>query len=65
MEDVNNPYLPFGGVGKSGMGRYHGKYSFQTFSYKRSILDKANWLDMPVRYPPYNSKMKLVKFFVR
>jgi aldehyde dehydrogenase (NAD+) len=60
-----NPYLPFGGVGKSGMGRYHGKYSFQTFSYKRSFLDKANWIDIPVRYPPYKGKMKIMKWFIR
>jgi len=60
-----NPYLPFGGIGKSGMGRYHGKYSFQTFSYKRSFLNKANWIDMPVRYPPYDGKMKIVKWFFK
>jgi aldehyde dehydrogenase (NAD+) len=60
-----NPNLPFGGVGKSGMGRYHGKYSFQTFSYKRSFLDKATWLDIPVRYPPYGNKMWLIKRLIR
>ena len=60
-----NTYLPFGGVGKSGMGRYHGKYSFQTFSYKRSFLDKANWIDIPVRYPPYRKKMWLIKKLIR
>ncbi|MFC2080614.1 aldehyde dehydrogenase [Bacteroidota bacterium] len=60
-----NPYLPFGGVGKSGMGRYHGKYSFQTFSYKRSFLDKATWIDIPVRYPPYKNKLRLMKTLIR
>ena len=60
-----NPYLPFGGVGKSGMGRYHGKYSFQTFSYKRSFLDKATWVDVPVRYPPYKGKTNIMKLFIR
>ncbi len=60
-----NPNLPFGGVGKSGMGRYHGKYSFQTFSYKRSFLDKATWLDIPVRYPPYGNKLWLIKSLIR
>ena len=60
-----NPYLPFGGVGLSGIGRYHGKYSFQTFSYKRSFLKKATWLDIPVRYPPYNGKIKIMKWFIR
>jgi len=60
-----NPHLPFGGVGKSGMGRYHGKYSFQTFSYKRSFLDKATWIDIPLRYPPYGKKMRLIKALIR
>jgi aldehyde dehydrogenase (NAD+) len=60
-----NPHLPFGGIGMSGMGRYHGKYSFQTFTYKRSFLSKATWADVQVRYPPYKGKMNLVKFFVR
>lgn len=60
-----NPYLPFGGVGKSGMGRYHGKYSYETFSYKRSFLDKATWIDIPVRYPPYKNKIRLMKKLIR
>ena len=46
--------LPFGGVGDSGMGRYHGKTSFDTFSHYRSILKKAFWLDLDWRYPPYS-----------
>jgi len=60
-----NTYLPFGGVGKSGMGRYHGKYSFQTFSFKRSFLDKASWIYIPVCYPPYRKKMWLIKKLIR
>ncbi len=60
-----NPYLPFGGVGESGMGRYHGKNSYETFSYKRSFLDKANWIDIPVRYPPYRNKLWLWKKLIR
>ncbi|HEC43019.1 MAG TPA: aldehyde dehydrogenase [Bacteroides sp.] len=60
-----NPNLPFGGVGKSGMGRYHGKYSFETFSYKRSFLNKATWIDIPVRYPPYGKKMWLIRKLIR
>jgi aldehyde dehydrogenase (NAD+) len=60
-----NLNLPFGGVGKSGMGRYHGKYSYETFSYKRSFLKKATWIDVPVRYPPYGKKMWLIKKFIR
>jgi aldehyde dehydrogenase (NAD+) len=50
-----NVFAPFGGVGASGMGNYHGKYSFDCFSYKRSILrrDDHRLLDAPIRYPPY------------
>jgi aldehyde dehydrogenase (NAD+) len=47
------------------MGRYHGKYSFETFSYKRSFLDKANWMDFPLRYPPYKGKQGLAKTFIK
>lgn len=46
-------YMGFGGVGYSGMGSYHGKQSFETFSHYKSIVDKANWLDLPIRYQPY------------
>ena len=55
-------YMPFGGVGNSGMGAYHGKDSFTTFTHAKSIMNKANWLDLPVRYPPYTEKkLDLVK----
>jgi aldehyde dehydrogenase (NAD+) len=60
-----NTNLPFGGIGLSGMGRYHGKYSFETFSYKRSFLDKANWMDFPLRYPPYKGKQWLVRTLIK
>lgn len=53
--------LPFGGVGNSGMGSYHGKYSFQTFSHKKSILKKTSFLDIPLRYPPFNKKTSFLK----
>lgn len=56
-----NTELPFGGVGNSGMGRYHGKYSFETFTHAKSIIKTATWLDVPVKYPPYKNKLKLVK----
>lgn len=54
-------HMPFGGVGDSGMGRYHGKDSFDTFSHKKGVLKKANWLDIPLRYPPYKNHLKLLK----
>jgi aldehyde dehydrogenase (NAD+) len=47
------PSLPFGGVGESGMGNYHGKAGFDTFSHTKSILKKSTLLDIPLRYPPY------------
>ena len=56
-----SPHLPFGGVGNSGVGNYHGNYSFDTFSHFKSILKKANWLDLPLRYPPYDGKLKWIK----
>ncbi len=61
-----SPEMPFGGCGESGMGSYHGKYGFETFSHKKSILDKKTWFDLPMRYQPYNSLYsKLLKLFLR
>jgi aldehyde dehydrogenase (NAD+) len=57
--------MPFGGVGSSGMGGYHGKFSFETFSHKRSVLKKATWIDVPLRYPPYRNKLAFVKWAFR
>jgi aldehyde dehydrogenase (NAD+) len=57
--------LPFGGVGESGMGRYHGKASFDTFSHYKSVLKKGMWLDLAWRYAPYTaSKLKLIQKIV-
>lgn len=56
-----NPNLPFGGVGDSGMGKYHGKYSFDTFSNKKGILKKSNLFDIPLRYPPSKDKLEIIK----
>ena len=61
-----SPHMPFGGVGESGMGGYHGKASFDTFSHTKSILKKAGWLDLPVRYHPYTpAKERLVKMLLK
>jgi aldehyde dehydrogenase (NAD+) len=63
---IASPYLPYGGVGWSGMGRYHGKSSFDTFSNKRSVIVKSNLLDIFFRYPPYSRlKTKIVCFIMR
>jgi len=53
--------LPFGGVGESGLGTYHGRAGFLTFSHQRSVLERPFWLDLPFRYPPYKGKLGLVK----
>jgi aldehyde dehydrogenase (NAD+) len=56
-----NPNLPFGGVGNSGTGAYHGKYSFDSFTHYKGVMKKATWLDVPLRYPPYKDKLSLLK----
>ena len=54
------------GFGESGMGSYHGKFGFDTFSHKKSILDKKTWFDLPMRYQPYNKLYdKLLKLFLK
>lgn len=53
--------LPFGGVGASGMGRYHGFWSFDTFAYKKAVLKKVFWGDMKAFYPPYRIPLKVLK----
>ena len=60
------PYMGFGGFGESGMGSYHGKAGFETFSHRKSIVDKKGWPDLPMRYQPYTEgKRRLVKMFLR
>ena len=59
--------MGFGGVGESGMGSYHGKDGFEAFSHYKSVMDKKTWLDLPMRYQPYKSKLyeKLLHMFLR
>lgn len=57
---VNNK-LPFGGVGNSGMGAYHGKLSFDIFSHKKAIVKRGTWLDLPLRYAPYKDKLQTIQ----
>ena len=59
---VANRYLPFGGVGESGMGMYHGKKSFDSFSHAKSMMKKSTRLDIKLRYPPYSDKvLRMIK----
>ena len=58
--------MPFGGVGESGMGAYHGKTGFDLFSHTKSIVDKKTWIDLPMRYQPYTKgKEKTIKRFLK
>lgn len=56
-----NKRLPFGGVGQSGFGAYHGRLGFDTFSHHKAILKKPTWGDNPIRYAPYKNKLKWIK----
>lgn len=60
-----NINLPIGGVGNSGMGKYHGRRSFDTFTNERSIVDSSRWIDIPIKYPPYGNKLKWIKFLLK
>lgn len=60
-----NPNLPFGGVGTSGIGSYHGKTSFDTFTHYKSVFQQGTRVDIPLRYPPYKGKLSWLKLFLR
>ena len=62
---ITNEHLPFGGVGESGMGAYHGKNSFDLFSHKKAIFSASTALDLPAKYPPYFGKFRIVKWLLR
>ncbi len=63
---VASPNMPFGGIGPSGMGRYHGRRSFEEFSNMKSVMEKSNLIDIPVRYPPYTRfKEKVLELLMR
>jgi aldehyde dehydrogenase (NAD+) len=65
VSHIGSQELPFGGIGDSGMGAYHGKASFDTFSHRRGILYRSNLVDMPLRYPPYHDRVSLLQFLFR
>ena len=62
---LTNHYLPFGGRGFSGSGKYHGKYSFETFSHFKAIMKTPTWFDPALRYPPLKGKLKMFKRIIR
>jgi aldehyde dehydrogenase (NAD+) len=62
---LTNHHLPFGGRGNSGMGNYHGKFSFETFSHKKAIMKTPTWFDPALKYPPFKGKLNLFKKIIR
>lgn len=63
---ITNSKLPFGGIGLSGMGSYHGEAGFRAFSHFKSVMDKPTWFDPSIRYSPRTSlRLKLMKWFMR
>lgn len=62
---LTNHHLPFGGRGFSGMGSYHGRYSFETFSHRKAVMKTPTWFDPKIKYPPFKGKLKLFKWVIR
>lgn len=62
---LTNHNLPFGGRGFSGTGKYHGKYSFETFSHKKAVMKTPTWFDPAVKYPPFKGKMGFFKMIIK
>jgi aldehyde dehydrogenase (NAD+) len=57
--------LPFGGRGNSGIGAYHGKYSFDLFSHSKAVMKTPTWLDPSIKFPPFKGKLNLFKRIIR
>ncbi|POY38338.1 aldehyde dehydrogenase family protein [Solitalea longa] len=62
---LGNPHLPFGGVGNSGIGYYHGKFSFDAFTRMKAVLKTQTWFDSGIQYAPFKEKIKLLRMFLR
>ncbi len=61
----SNTHLPFGGIGNSGIGAYHGKHSFYTFTHAKPVMKTPSWFDPAIKYPPFKGKLKLFKKLIR
>jgi aldehyde dehydrogenase (NAD+) len=61
----SNPNLPFGGLGNSGIGCYHGKYSFELFTRPKAVLKSPAWFDPSLKYPSFEGKLKIIKRILR
>jgi aldehyde dehydrogenase (NAD+) len=62
---LTNHHLPFGGRGNSGIGNYHGRFSFDTFSHRKAVMKTPTWLDPAVKYPPFKGRLTLFKWIIR
>ena len=62
---IANSKLPFGGAGESGLGRYHGKESFRAFSNMKAVMKTSSLIDIPLKYPPFGKKERLIRLFLR
>ena len=62
---LTNHSLPFGGRGNSGIGLYHGLYSYETFSHKKAVMKTPTWFDPAIKYPPFKGKLKIFKWVIR
>jgi aldehyde dehydrogenase (NAD+) len=60
-----NPSLPFGGRGSSGIGSYHGHFSFENFSHKKAVMKTPLWFNLALKYPPFKGKLGLFKWLIR
>jgi aldehyde dehydrogenase (NAD+) len=60
-----NHHLPFGGIGASGIGAYHGKYTFETFTHAKAVMKTPTFIDPAIKYPPFKGKLKWFKMFIR
>lgn len=65
LTHFGNHMLPFGGIGASGMGKYHGKHGFDTFTHQKAIMKRGTWIDLPLRYAPHKYKLKTLKTMFR
>jgi len=62
---LTNHHLPFGGRGTSGIGNYHGQFSFDTFSHRKAVMKTPTWFDPKIKYPPLKGRLKLFKWVIR
>ena len=65
LVQFQNPNLPFGGIGGSGLGAYHGKFGFDAFSHQKGLVRSSTVIDIPLRYPPYGNRLNLLRYIIK